>query len=142
MRVNPVSNSLPERRVHFNDVVEVRIYIPDESHPIEPTMEAKRIERAVKAMPNVQGVAAVENNRAVEESNKCWKNSCHTISLCCGVAFLPSFVLLTIGPIGLIAPASLLLACFATAILGGKPTPEMESWMSMVRRNVENTDYR
>lgn len=142
MKVNPVAAPSTERHVHFNEVVEVRIYIPDESHPIQPTMEAMRIEKSVKAMPSVQGVAAIQNNRAVQEATKCWKNSCHTISLCCGVAFLPSFVLLTIGPIGLIAPASLLVACFMATIVGGKPTSEMQEWINKIRRDVKNTDYR
>lgn len=142
MKVTPVSHATPERHVRFNDVVEVRIYIPEESHPIQPTMEAQRIERSVRAKPNVQGATEVETNLVVREATKCWKNSCHTISLCCGVAFLPSFVLLIIGPIGLIAPAALLLACFMAAIVGGKPTPEMQSRINGINRDIKNTDYR
>lgn len=142
MKVNPVVPASLERHVHFNERVEVRIYIPEESHSIPPTMEAMRIERAVKAMPNVQGVAAVEADRATQRADKCWKNSCHTISLLCGIAFLPSFVLLTIGPIGLIAPASLFLACFMTAIIGGEPTPEMQRRIDSLRNEIKNTDFR
>lgn len=147
MRVNPAARPVTERHVRFNEIVEVRIYIPDATHTIQPTLNAQRIERMAKAAPTAQPVVVVEQNRirqnqVVQEAKKCWKNSCHLISLVCGAAFLPSFVCLTIGPIGAVVPASLLVGFLATAILGCKETPEMAERIEVMRQRNQNFDYR
>lgn len=147
MRVHPVARPQQERHVRFNEIVEVRIYIPDDTHPIHPTLDAQRIERAVRVAPVAPQVVVVEQNQArqnrvSQEAEKCWKNSCHLISLVCGVAFLPSFVCLTIGPIGAVVPASLLVGFLATTILGCRETPEMEAHFNGMRERNKNFDYR
>lgn len=142
MKVNPVSHVKPMRHVHFSDVVEVRIQTPEESHPIQPTIEAQRIETAVRATPNVQGVAAVENNRAMQDATKCWKSSCHTVSLFCGLAILPSFALVALGPFGLLAPACLALAFITLALLGGKPSEVIQATRDKRAAEVANSDNR
>jgi len=51
-----------------------------------------------------------------------FKLTCNTMSNICFASLIPSFALLVLGPVGLVAPAALLLAGMALSLLSGRMT--------------------
>ena len=51
-----------------------------------------------------------------------FKLACHAMSNICFASLIPSFALLVLGPVGLVAPAALLLAGMALSFLAGRMT--------------------
>lgn len=141
MRVGPVVRAGQEIHVHFDPVVQVRIYDPAGPISLHPTPEALRLERQIRSMPTV-APRVVEPMQTQSPSNTavgCYKNTCHTISMVCGVAVLPSFACVAFGSLGLIAPAVLASIALTCSLLGGKPTEQMAR--ARAQRAVEMSQY-
>lgn len=90
---------------------------------------AARIEHAL-SIANVTPIRppSVQHNQHQHRPIvKTWKNICHKAAMTCAILILPSFACLAFGVVGLAAPAALLVASIVLALLGGKPTEEMEA---------------
>lgn len=136
MRVNPVSlPTIPEVSERTASP-HVAIELPTQSHPVMPTMEAARLERQIRAMPNVVPQARPP---IMEQTTKCLKNSCYVASMVCGIAVLPSFACLSFGTIGLVAPAALFVGFVAFSIIGGKPTSSIEASIDRLHNSNQST---
>jgi hypothetical protein len=131
MRIGPAVRAGQELHVHFDPVVQVRIYDP----------EALRLERQVRSMATVAPRVAqpVQTESHSETALGCYKNTLHTISMICGVSVLPSFACVAFGTLGLIAPAVLASIALTCALLGGKPTEQMAR--ARAQRAVEMSQY-
>lgn len=148
MNVSPAgSPAAQDRRVHFCEVVNVRQYLPaDEVIPVDATdvlrAEAARVEFAVRATPSGPAVRITQPDqiRLPVQPRARWKNVCYMAALMCGTLFLPSFLMLMIGPIGLVAPAALLVSALALWAVAGKPTGEMREYLYQISANNRRHD--
>ena len=141
MRIGPVVCSNEDRHVHFNPVVQVRIYDPAGPIALQPTPEALRLERQIRSMPleEPRVVPLIEIEQRPNKAVRCYKNTLHSISLVCGVAVIPSFAFAAFGLIGLVAPAALASIAITCAFISGRPTEEMEQ--ARAERAVEMSEY-
>lgn len=144
MRIGPVVRAGQELHVHFNPVVQVRIYDPAGPIALQPTPEASRLERQIRSMPTVapRVVQPVQTQSQSNAAVGCYKNTCHTISIICGVAVLPSFACVAIGPIGFVVPAALAVASALTYLIGGRETDGFRGCMDDIHADVESHDFR
>jgi hypothetical protein len=141
MRIGPAVRASEDRHVHFDPVVQVRIYDPAGPVTLQPTPEALRLERQIRSMPIVTPPVAqqVQTESRIDTAVGCYKNTLHTISMICGVSVLPSFACVAFGTLGLIAPAVLASIALTCALLGGKPTEQMAR--ARAQRAVEMSQY-
>jgi len=140
----PITRS--ERHVEFAEQVQVRVIEPTDTAPIRPSITAQRIERHLR----VAGIGPVNHAQPQTEqtrsetppSVRVCKNVLHSMAMVFGALFVPSFALVLLGPIGLVAPAALLVAAAVCAFLGGKPTEEMERARAIRRAEMQEYDPR
>lgn len=107
-------------------------------------IHAAKLERALRnaapaqpSRPQNQQIASFS-----EGTGNTWKNLFHKASMACGLAILPSFALLALGPLGLLAPACLALAFITLALLGGKPSEAIQATRARRAVEVANSDNR
>lgn len=136
MRVNPVALATIPEVSELAANPHVAIELPTQSYPVRPTMEAARLERQIRAMPNV---VPQKRPPIMEQTTKCLKNSCYVASMVCGIAVLPSFACLSFGTIGLIAPAALFVGFVAFFLIGGEPTSSMEAVMDRLHNSNQSS---
>lgn len=125
MNVMPINQSVAERHVQFSEFVAVEIPPRTETQMVtivEPTVYSQRLERAMRTAPTV---APAQPENAPSQPVKAYKNACEKAALVCGALAIPSFALVVMGPIWLVAPAALIAATVAFSLLRGKPTQEI-----------------
>jgi hypothetical protein len=140
MKVLPISQpTLSEQHTEAAEQVQVRVIQPTDTAPIQPSVYAQRLERQL-AQATVVEPAQIrpETPPAV----RACKNVLHSMAMVFGALFVPSFALVLLGPIGLVAPAALLVAAAVCAFLGGKPTEEMEKARAIRRAEMQEYDPR
>lgn len=144
MRVETNVRLPVERHVRFHPVVQVRIYDQQDPIDLRPTLEALRLERQIRNMPLAEArvVNEVEVERRSSKATNCYKNTCHIISVASGIMILPSFVCISIGPIGLVVPAGLLAICIIANVIGGRETEEFRAYIDNATADIESHDYR
>ena len=140
MKVLPISQpTLSEQHTEAAEQVQVRVIQPTDTAPIQPSVYAQRLERQL-AQATVVEPAQIrpETPPAV----RVCKNVLHSMALVCGALFVPSFALVFLGPIGLVAPAALLATATACVVFAGKPTEEMEQARAVRRVAMQEYDPR
>lgn len=137
MNIVPIRpQSAAERHVQFSEFVEVRHITPTETEPVQPSLYAQRLERALRSHASVEVVTPRPTPSLPVQA---YKNTMHRAALVFAALILPSFFCLVLGPIGLIAPAVLTSLTLTCALLAGKPTEEME--IESAIRSVEAREY-
>lgn len=107
--------------------------------PVMPSLDALRLEARLRTMPNVQPDLASTRSERV---TSCAKSFTRRLGLVFGMAVLPSFACVLMGPIGLAVPAVLIVASAVCFWLSGKETLEQELAMQRMREVARTYDPR
>ena len=117
------------------------------SDAAQNAIHAARLESTLRAaeVPSHQSTqppqAPTQPNQP-PETRKAWRTIFHRASLACGIAILPSFACLAIGPLGLIAPAGLAVLFVAFELLSGKANEAERAQINSARAALQNFDFR
>jgi hypothetical protein len=107
-------------------------------------LDAVKLERRMKNSP---GAPASKTERATQErqastSLKTFKHICHRAALTCCASILPSFAFVAFGPLGLLAPAALLLAGIFLFLAAGRFTEQINNEIATRHNEIKNFDFR
>lgn len=146
MTLTPVSAAHAQKHVTFAEplVREVHQYATPTDHTeIAPSVAAQRLERAVKAQPNV---AVIQPQRAAQQQETAslpplHKRLFYKAACVCGAFIIPSFCFLILGPIGLVAPAALAVASASLFLLAGKTSKEMQQAIANDQQALRARDF-
>lgn len=145
MTLPPVSAAQLQKHVTFAEppVREVHQYsMPTEHTEVAPSVAAQRLERAVKAQPNV---AVIQPQRAAQQQlavqPPLHKRLFYKAACICGAFIIPSFCFLILGPIGLAAPAALAVASASLFLLAGKTSKEMQQAIANDQQALRARDF-
>lgn len=111
------------------------------------TLQAARLERCLKnAGPSInrqiEPAAQLPQQTSPATCFKKVKNAAYIGSMICGIGILPSFAMLTLGPLGLLAPAALFVLFVALGAVAGKPTESIQAWIAARRVDGATFDPR
>lgn len=146
MTLTPVSAAHAQKHVTFAEplVREVHQYSePIEHTEVESSVAAQRLERAVKAQPNV---AVIQPQRAAQQQETAplpplHKRLFYKAACVCGAFIIPSFCFLILGPVGLAAPGVLAVASVALFMLAGKTSKEMQQAIEREQQALRARDF-
>jgi hypothetical protein len=146
MTLPPVSAAQPQKHVTFAEPL-VRVIFeypqPTEHTEVAPSAAAQRLERAVKAQPNV---AVIQHQRTAQQQETAplpplHKRLFYKAACVCGAFIIPSFCFLILGPIGLVAPAALAVASASLFLLAGKTSKEMQQAIANDQQALRARDF-
>lgn len=100
------------------------------TYSLSPSASAQSLQRSLSTQgsriavaPYASDTIRTPDQREVPPTRRSrFKLACHAMSNICFASMIPSFALLVLGPIGLIAPAALLLSGMALSLLSGRMT--------------------
>lgn len=108
MRIPTNPTNVAERHVQLSEFVDVKKYAtPPSTQKVVPRV-------APTVEPDVP-------------KSSVYKRTCGTAALVCGALVIPSFAFLAFGVVGLVAPATLVVATAVCFIARGKLPPDMEA---------------
>lgn len=101
------------------------------TYSLSPSASAQSLQRSLSSCGSRIAIAPYVSNTlrtpdrmevTLPARRSRFKLACHAMSNICFASMIPSFALLVLGPIGLVAPAALLLSGMTLSLLSGRMT--------------------